>query len=359
MRTLADVAKRAGVSKTTVSRYLNGHFHQMSPETRERVREAIEALDYRPNLMAASIKTKRTRTIGVLVSNITNPFFSELVQAIEETAAEAGYSVVLASTGDDPEKEKQYVSILRERQVDGLIATTSGGNAELYRQLHESGFPIVLVDRLIPSLPLDAVLLNNEKGVRDVLQYLYRLGHRHMVAVTGRPAELTPRLERVQAFEAFVAEQRLPVSAEHVIVEAPNEAGGYRAALRLLAMATRPTAVLSTLNVMSLGLLQCFNDKGVRIPRDLSLITFDDVPWCKVVQPALTVVDQPVGDFGVHAVSLLLQRLEEARSGQGEPMAATIQAEVIRLTPTLIIRDSCAEPARPLKEAGEQSVSTT
>lgn len=294
MPTLADVAARAGVSKTTVSRYLNGHFDQMAASTRERIREAIEALDYRPNLMAASIKTKRTRTIGALVSNITNPFFAQLVQAIEETAAEAGYSVVLASTGDDPEKEKQYVSILRERQVDGLIAATSGGNVELYRDLHAAGFPVVLVDRLIPSLPIDAVVLNNEKGVHDVVQYLVRLGHTQIAAVTGRPTDLTPRIERVQAFESFLNEQGIPAGTDNVVVEAPTEGGGYRAGLRLLTLPKRPTAVVSTLNVMTLGLLQCFRDKGVRIPDELSLVTFDDVPWCKVVQPPLTVVDQPV-----------------------------------------------------------------
>src|SRR5690606_1179226 len=119
----------------------------------------------------------------------------------------------------------------------------------------------------------------------------------HIAAITGRPVDLTPRLERVQAFEAFLKSQGLPCGPESVVVEAPTEDGGYRAGLRLLALPNRPTAVVSTLNVMTLGLLACFRDKGIRVPQDVSLITFDDVPWCKVVDPPLTVVHQPVADF--------------------------------------------------------------
>lgn len=338
MATIADVAARAGVSKTTVSRYLNGHYDQMGAKTRERIRQAIEDLDYRPNLLAASIKTKRTRTIGVVVSNIMNPFFAGLVQAIEETASQEGYSVVLASTGDDPEKEARYVPVLRDRQVDGLISATSGANEQLYRQLYEEGFPIVLVDRVIPTLPLSHVLLNNEKGVRDVLQYLTRLGHKRIAVVTGRPTELTPRAERVEAFERYASAYGLEIRPEYVVVDAPTEGGGYRAGLRILGMAERPTAVLSTLNVMTLGLLQCCIDKGVCIPDELSLITFDDVNWCKVAQPALTAVAQPVAEFGVHAISLLLQQLADKENGEER------EVQSIRLAPALIIRDSCAPP---------------
>ena len=335
MSTISDVAERAGVSKTTVSRFLNGQYDQMAESTRERIMAAVQELGYRPNRLAASLKTKRTYTLGAVVSNITNPFFAQVVQTIEDTAARSGYNLILSSTGDDPDKEARYVNVLRDRQVDGLVVATSGTALSLYKELYDRRFPVVLIDRRIPDVPYDYVALDNAEGVRQAVQYLSQLGHRRVALVTGRPIELASRRERADAFQRYVREFGMEWDPGLVIVESPTEAGGRLAAGRALELSPRPTALISSINVMTLGAIKALRDRGIDVPGEMSVIGFDDVEWMAATTPPITAVAQPVQELGAQAVSRLIWMIEEGEASRGQG---------IRLAPELIVRASCDRP---------------
>lgn len=301
-----------------------------------RIMAAVQELGYRPNLIAASLKTKRTYTLGAVVSSIVNPFFARVVQTIEDTAARAGYNLILSSTGDDPEKEARYVNVLRDRQVDGLLVATSGTEVGVYETLYNRRFPVVLIDRRIPDVPYDYVALDNDEGVRQAVQYLRQLGHRRIALVTGRPIELTSRRERADAFERQVKESGMEWDPGLVIVESPTESGGRLAAEQVLKLDPRPTALISSINVMTLGAIKALRDRGVDVPGEMSVVGFDDVEWMGATSPPITAVSQPVQELGEQAVSRLIWMIEQGEAPRGKG---------IRLAPELIVRASCDRPS--------------
>ncbi|HAF71011.1 MAG: LacI family transcriptional regulator [Acetothermia bacterium 64_32] len=315
MATIRDVAERAGVSVATVSHVINGT-RKVAPETAERVRRAMEELDYHPNAVAQSLRTRKTHVIGVVVSDITNPFFATLVRGAEDAALEAGYSIVVCNSDETPEKENRYVQVLRRRRVDGmLLAPVGGGENPAIRKLARQGVPFVFVDRRAPGVEADAVLSDNVGGAYLATRHLIERGHRRIGIVLGIPGATTTE-ERFAGYRKALEEVGVPLSEELVVYGGYRVEGGREAAARLLALEPPPTAIFSTNNLMTVGVLQELFARGVRIPDQVAVMGFDDLEWAEIASPPLTAVAQRPHEIGHCAVRLLLERL-----GREEPLS--------------------------------------
>lgn len=331
MPTLHDVAKLAGVSTATVSATINQTAY-VSPELQERVRKAIAELGYHPDGIARSLKKRSTQTLGLIISDITNPFFTALIRGIEDVANAQGYAIILCNTDERLEKERAYLRLLRSRRVDGLIMAPSGAPGDYDDLFAEVSTPLVFIDRKIPKAPADAVVVDNVGGARQVVEYLLRLGHRRIAAITGVP-HISTTSERIQGYRRALEAAGQPLDPDLMRTGNSRLEGGYQAALALLRLSKRPTAIFATNNVMAIGLMRAVAEQGLRCPEDLSVACFDDFEWASVFRPRLTTVAQPTYDMGAKAADLLFARLEGTLSGDPQ--------EVV-LSSSLVIRDSCA-----------------
>jgi LacI family transcriptional regulator len=335
--TIHDVARVAGVSSATVSHVINNS-RVVAPATRQRVLDAIEALHYRRDGIARSLRRSSTGTIGLMVSDISNPFFSDLVRGVEDRiyGLDRGYNLILCNTDENPAKEKLYLDVLLEKRVDGLILAPAGGNAAYIRSLLGNGFPLVFVDRGLPALAADAVLLENSGAAHDMTAHLLRLGHRRIVAFQAR-LRANSIDERVAGWREALAEAGLAATADMVVTSESDIDCACAAALSMLQSGSRPDAVFCTNNFMTLGMLRALHRSGLRCPEDMAVAGFDDFPWADDFSPRLTVVAQPAYAMGEEAVRLLLMRLQH---GQELPPARTL------LQGRLIVRESCGAGLR-------------
>lgn len=336
--TIVDVAREAGVSPTTVSHVINGTRHVAEP-TRQRVRAAIERLNYEVNSLAQSLKRDRSQTIGLLITDISNPFFTALVRGVEDVANAAGYGVFLCNTDEDPEKELTYLRMLRRKRVDAILMAPTGTRQPVVDQLIELGFPLVCFDRPPPGAPCDSVLVDNVGGARQAVSHLIGLGHRRISVITGLAGVGTTD-ERLEGYRRALVEHGLPVDAALVRVGNSRLNGGLREMLALLDLPEPPTAVFSTNNLMTLGVLSALQSRQVRVPEDMAVVGFDDFDWAAVLRPRLTAVAQPTYEIGETAARMLIDRIE----GRGGPAPRRI------VLPTrLIVRESCgaAGPSQP------------
>lgn len=306
---MRDVAERADVSVTTVSHVVNETRH-VSDELRGRVQEAMDALGYRPNRLARSLRCGETHTIGVIVPDISNPFFAEVARGIEDTSFARKYSVILCNSDGDLEKELFYTSVLTSKQVDGILFVAAGMSTGRIRKLQEERIPVVVVDREIPDVSVDEVLIDNVRGGGAVTRHMIELGHRRIGCITG-PSDLTPSAERVTGYCRALQEADLPVDEEIVLRGDFRYEGGYHAGRQLLERADPPTAVFACNDLMAVGILRAAREMGYRVPADLSVAGFDDVRLASFASPALTTVAQPKYDMGVLATELLLGRMED------------------------------------------------
>lgn len=332
MATLRDVANRAGVSIGSVSAVVN-RTAPVSATLRQRVLAAIEELGYAPDGVARSLKTGRTRTIGLIIPDLTNPLFAALAAAIERACDAAGYALVLCASADDPEKELRHLQLMRTQRADGLILVLSGvepGNAEAIRRLVT--VPAVLVDRTLRGLPeFDSVMLDDRAAARMVVEYLVRSGHRRIGVITGRPgiSTATDRFDgyREALDEAGIAfDEALAVCGDFQIETAKD------ATAALLHRRPRPTAIFSTSNLTTIGVMRAIAEQGFRCPKDVSVAGIGDFEWSTAFSPGLTAVVQPVRAMGERAVECLLARLA------GTPPAGPVRAV---FAPQLAVRDSC------------------
>jgi LacI family transcriptional regulator len=331
MATMKDVARLAGVSIATVSATVNGTAF-VSPELRGRVTEAIQQLGYAPDGVARSLKKGRTQLIGLIVADITNAFFTELVHVIEAAMQDAGYSVLLCDTDEDFEKERHYLRILQTHRVDGVIlAPTGAGDAYQSLKALSERLPLVLVDRALPDLGLDAATVDSYAGAYEATSHLLDLGHRKVATIAG-PHHLGPARDRLNGFRAALEERGIEVRPDFIRSGSFREEEAMAAALSLLSGEDRPTAIFAANNHMMIGVMRAITQLQLNCPRDVSVVGIDDFPWANAFTPRLTVVRQPVEPLGRAAVQLLLARI----AGQAPAPAH----EVLR--PSLVIRDSCA-----------------
>lgn len=340
MATMADVARSAGVSVATVSHVLNDT-RPVLPDTRQAVLTAIEELNYTPNTLARSLVTCRTRSIGLAVSAISNPYFTEILQGVEAGALEHGYSLLIADPHDDPEHEHKVVQLLHERRVDGMIVAPSAAPDALVAYLGRHSVPTVFLDRVVEAPsddapPVDQVCAENVEPTAHLVTHLAGLGHRRIGMVAGLPGLSTTR-ERIAGYRYGLAAAGLPYD-ERLLVHGDSESSAAeRATEKLLSRAAPPTALVTANNAMTIGALRALRERGLSVPGDLALCCFDDFTWADLFEPRLTAIAQPSKEIGAQAVRLLLDRL----ASPDRP------ARVVRLPCTFVHRSSCGCPDRP------------
>jgi LacI family transcriptional regulator len=336
--TIRDVARRAGVSPSTVSRFLTG-ITPVSAAKRERVGRAIRRLGFRPNALARGLKQRRSYSIGLLIPDITNPYFAEAAKGVEEAAQQGGFAVLLCDSENDPARESRYLELLRERQVDGLIYVTAGDGASLRRLWR--GRPLVVMDREVPGLATDSVTTDNERGAYEITRILLQHGHRRVAFLAG-PQRLAPARLRLRGYRRALRELKIPAEAGLIRQGDFTVEGGRAAMEALLRHSPRPTAVVASNDVMALGAVQTIEEAGLRVPAHISVVGFDDIPVAALVRPPLTTVAQPVRQMGEVAVQLLLAGLTDGRQDGGRGVRR--DRRQIVLEPRVVVRGSVGAP---------------
>lgn len=332
--TIKDVAREAGVSVGTASQALRD-----SPAVRETTRRRVLAvskrLRYQPSALARGLVTRRTHTVGLLISDISNPFFIRAVRAVEDAAQKNGYNVILCNTDEDPSKETQYLRVLVEKRVDGIILATTAGSLQAVRDVRWRRIPLVLFDRELPNVSIDTVKVDSVLGGRLATEHLLGLGHRRIAIIHG-PVVRSTGAERLRGY--LLALRAAGLRPEPALIREGNfkQDSGRELTRTLLEMSPRPTALFCTNNLMTVGAMQTLQERGVRIPTDLSLVGYDDMEWWMLTRPPLTTVGQPVYDLGREAMRLLLAQIE-ANSRR--------RPQRVILKPELLPRESCGPPA--------------
>ncbi|MCS6907641.1 MAG: LacI family DNA-binding transcriptional regulator [Anaerolineales bacterium] len=307
MPTIREVALRAGVSTTTVSHVIN-NTRFVSPEARQRVLEAMAELNYRPNVLARSLRRGETRTLGLILPDSANPFFAEIARAIEDSAFKAGYNVILGNSESELEKEQVYVDVLVKKQVDGLIFVACGDHSPSLQPLLDENLPLVVVDRRLSDLEVDTVLTDNFQGGWTATQYLIELGHRCVACITG-PSNLSPSAERVVGYRRALEESGLAIDESLICRGDFHPRSGYVAAKELLNHQPPPTAFFVCNDMMAIGALRALSEAGLRVPEDCSVVGFDDIELASYVTPPLTTIRQDKTGLAETAVQLLLERI--------------------------------------------------
>jgi DNA-binding LacI/PurR family transcriptional regulator len=345
--TIGDVARRAGVSTATVSRVLAG-LGGARPATRERVLGAARELGYRPSAVARSLKLRTTQTLGLIITDIENPFFPQLVRAVEDVAREHGFALLLCNAAEDPEREASYLDLLVDRRVDGVVIAVSGLGARHREWLAEPPLPVVLVNTAAPGLPHPSITSDNVDGGRQAAAHLLDLGHRRIGVLTASPRNAAAP-DRVAGVRRAVEARGLDPEAIPVVVGEPDVGGGEAAFCRLLEAAPETTGVLAYNDLMAIGAMRAIRATGRSVPGDISVVGFDDVAIAAYTDPPLTTIAQGIAELGRWAVERLVERLAEpaATSESGVvPGAASITVLPVRLVargssgpaPTLVAR---------------------
>lgn len=297
---IKQVAVLAGVSPATVSRTLAGK--SVDPAMRARVEDAVRATGYRPNLAARRLRSQDSGTIGLIVADIRNPFFTAVSRAVEDAAFERGLRVILCNTDENPAKEQMYLRLMEEERVTGTIFAPTREGAEKMTRARFS-FPLVLIDRAAPMSPHDAVLLDNAGACAELVRHLHRRGYRRIAGFFG--AASTTGRERREGYEATMRALGLEPAARFL----EHGAGVVEAAVaQLLAESQRPDALIASNGVMLLDMVRAIRRTGLRIPEDIGLVGFDNEPWTEIVGEGITVMEQPVEEIGRNAVAMLLER---------------------------------------------------
>ena len=330
---IEDVAQRAGVSTATVSRVLSGKPY-VSEELRARVLSAAQELDYRPSRVARSLREQRSRIIGLIISDIQNPFFTAIVRAVEDGAYANGHAVFLCNTDEDEAKETLYIDLMLAEHVAGVILSSTTGRNPAYNHLVQAGIPAVAIDRRVYNVPLDTVLVDNIDATRRAVEHLIAQGHRRIGAIVGHLTSSTGA-ERLRGYTDALMAHDIPVSDALIRIGTPRAPVGYAAMNELLALRDPPTAVFTGNNLLTAGALRALFDAGRRVPEDVAVAAFDDMEWAVFIQPALTMVAQPTYEIGRIAVELLQKRIADPRRPLEEVI---LQARVIaRHTPRQVL----------------------
>ena len=339
MPTIRDVAQRAGVSSTTVSYVLNST-RFVSPGTEARILEAIKELDFQPDQIARSLRAKRTMTVGMIVSDISNPFYADIVRGAEDVLSVKHYSLILCNTDEAPERELATLQLLRQKKVDGLIAVATGSNVESLYEASNSGLPIVLVDRRLPGDRLDTVLVDDEQGAYQATQHLVQLGHRRIGLIAGRVGISTTDHRRA-GYEAALCDAGMTPDPDLIQVGHSTVEGGVAAARALLDLTPPPTAVFATNNLMTVGLFVAIKQRHLCCPQDIAVVGFDDMVWLSAFSPSLTTIAQPSYELGKQAAELLWRRMAEKKVG--DPHVVVLPAQ-------LVVRESCGQCVIPVTQ---------
>ena len=333
MSTIKDVAALAGVSFTTVSHVLN-ETRPVSAEARRRVLAAVEEIGYLPSAVARSLRKSETRIIGVLVPNVQNPFFAELVCGVEETCRLAGYSVFLCNSDNDPKRQQQYMRTLLEKRIDGLLLSSAGDDEALAQMFQMARVPSVTVDRLVPGARADRVSVNNREGAAAAVRHLLELGHRAIGCISG-PVEFEVAQERIAGWRETLQAAGIEPAVHWLVHSDFSSHGGYEAGKRLLETAPELSAVFASNDLMALGLMRASAEASRPVPASLSVVGFDDIELSAYAYPSLTTVGCSIKELGREAGRALLARIEQPQASLRE----------VLMKPQLVRRESTAAPA--------------
>jgi LacI family transcriptional regulator len=336
---MKDIAAHAGVSKATVSRVVNND-PNVAPELRTRVLKAIQELGYQPNRAAQRLRAGSSDVIGLMVSDIQNPFFTSVVGGVEEMAYAHQMSILLCNTNEDYSRQQMYFDVLQAEQVAGLILVpTPLTDAKSFRRLTQANIPTILLDRRIDGLDTDAVVVDNARGAYLAVKHLIELGHSR-IAMIAISATLTTGRERQQGYYDAMNEAGLPIEARLIKVGAPTgdsrEDDGYHLTRELMQAPNPPGALFVSNNMITLGTLRALRELNIRVPQDLAVVSFDDMPWSAELCPPLTAIAQPTYDLGREAVHLLIRRLAEPKAPY----------RTVTLQTRLIVRESSGATLR-------------
>ena len=336
MHTIRDVARLAGVSVATASAVVNNK-GTVSPKLTQRVRSAMEALDYHPDQVARSLKVRQTQTVGIVIPDATNPFFTDVIRGVEGEARAHGYALIFCDSAEDPAQERINLNTLFSRRVDGVLLAPTDSYAAQDR-LIQRRFPIVFFDRLPPGFAGSAVVTDNFGAAYEATRHLIVLGHDRIAIIAGR-LDLSNGLDRLEGFRKALQEAGLPLHDEYLLRGNFQLESGHKCGLELLRLSTPPTAVFSCNNQMTLGLMRALYENRIPCPERISVLGFDDFDWAANFSPRLTTVAQPTFEMGKQAMQLLLHKMKAFRE-----KTETFEEKVIALKAELRVRDSTAPP---------------
>ncbi len=328
--TIKDVAKAAGVHSSTVSRVISGKSY-ISQKTTQRVISVIEKLDYTPNALARSLKTKKIQTLAMLIPDIANPFFAGLARGVEDTANEYGYNVILCNTDDCLEKEANYLRLLVEKCVDGVILATAKIRDKSIIELERINCPYILLSRNIQGGQENSISVDDITGGYLATEYLISLGHCKIAHISG-PYNTTAALDRIKGYKKALQDYGIPLQRNYLGEGDFRIKGGYQVMKQFLQLAVSPTAIFTANDLLAVGAIEAIREVGCDVPHDFSIVGFDDIKLASYLSPPLTTIRQPMVEMGSLAIIKLLERIEHKVSHPN-----------ILIKPVLIERKSCRE----------------
>lgn len=335
MPTIIDVAERAGVSKSTISRYLNGE--PIREENRIKIEKAIKELDYHINPIARGLKTSRNYTIGVIITNITDLFVTYIIQSCEQILNDKGYSIILCDSRENLEIEKNRLQFLYNKRVDGIIIQPCSDEGDHIKNIMESGVPVVLIDRWIEDLSCDCVMTDNRRGAYEGVKALIDEGHSKIAIIKGPDTIYTAR-ERFIGYKKALEDHDITSNPEYIIDGKFIKEGGKHAFTNLMNMKDRPTAIFISNYFMTIGVIEAILDGNYSIPEDVSILAFDNVrapnviDWSALIKPNLSTVFQRISEIGQRAGQLIIKRIEQDNE--------SLSPEIIKLPTGLDLTES-------------------
>jgi LacI family transcriptional regulator len=333
MPTVLDVAKRAGVAPITVSRVINNSGY-VSQATRERVEAAVKELGYVPNTLARGLRSKQTKTLALVVTDITNPYFTLMARGVEDAAGISDYTVVYCNTDESEAKEEKYANLLAQRQVDGVLLVPSCGNVKTIKFLLSNDINVVALDRRVSGVKIDCVRSDSENGACRLIELLIGLGHKRIATITG-PKDVSTSVDRVAGYRRALVESSL-AEYEQVHYGMFNQESGYKFTRQVMMHSPKPTAIFGANNYIAIGIIKALRDLEFDVPGDVSVVAFDDFPESMLLAPFLTIAYQPAYEMGQMATEMLLKRISGEITGECQNL----------VLPTEIIERESAGPIR-------------
>ncbi len=325
------IAQQADVSIATVSRVINNR-PGVSDDTKQRILQLLEANAYVPDNNARTLRTSKSKAIGFLISNFANPFFITIYQGLESVCREQGYNIVIGNTNESVKQERDQIDLFLSYRIAGIVASFVGPQESTLKKLKNYGTSILALDRQKANITADTVTMDNIGGARQQVGHLAALGHKNIALIHGQPTDVVAG-ERLKGFKEGMTEHGLDIRPEYMLSGALNESEAYLAAIKLLNMERRPTAVVAHNNLMTIGAYKAIKDMRLRIPQDISIIGFEDFDFAAYLNPGLTMIERSLHQMGEISARMVIERIENRYTGQ---------PRIISFPARLKVRDSCA-----------------
>ncbi len=307
MSTIRDVAKLAGVAPITVSRVINNSDY-VKQETRERIESAIDELGYVPNMLGLSLRFKQTMTLAVVITDITNPFWTTVTRGVEDIAQANGYSTILCNTDESEDKQEQYLQMLLRRRIDGILLVPTSNKADPIKLVKKQNVPIVLMDRYVSGVDVDIVRSDTEEAAYQLTEHLLSLGHKEIAILAG-PEKVSTSIDRVNGYKRALSGAALSAKNERFFWGKFTQESGYSMTENMLKEFPNITAIVAANNFIAIGAMQLLREKNIRVPEDIAMVTVDDIPAALSITPFFTAATQSASEMGKQAAQLLLNRI--------------------------------------------------